>query len=131
VDRRDDEVGIAYEPWYDEYASVFELTAGKMMHWPLNSPHRIENLDMLSVSMTTEYYTRDIRRKLMAVTGNGVLRKYLGIDPEIVTSGPSFWSKALIQAAARRTGMLTGERRKRRAVSFKLDPDRPGQIIDL
>ncbi len=126
-----DEVGINYEPWFDEYADVFELMPGMMMHWPLNSPHRVENLDHLSISMTTEYFTPEIRRKLMAVSGNGLLRKYLGIDPTLTTTGAGFWSKALLQAAARRCGLLDAEQRKRREVTFKLHPERAGEIIDL
>ena len=126
-----DEVGIKYEPWFDEYASVYELKAGQMMHWPLNSPHRVENLDRLSISMTTEYFTPEIRRKQMVNTANGLLRKHLGLDPSRNTSGSSFWSKAVLQAAVSRAGLLNRQRAKRREVTFKLDPVRSGEIIDL
>lgn len=101
------------------------------MHWPLNSPHRVENLDCLNISMTTEYFTHDIRRKQMMNTANGILRNKLGLNPNRTISGAGFWSKAALQAAARRAGLLDGERSKRREVSFKLDPARPGEIIDL
>jgi hypothetical protein len=126
-----DEVGIEYEPWFDDHATIYDLQPGQMLHWPLNSPHRIENLDCLSISMTTEYFTEDIRRRAMVNTANGILRKRLGVDPGRGTSGVAFWSKALLQAGARRAGLLEDERRKRREVTFKLDPARPGQIIDL
>jgi hypothetical protein len=126
-----DEVGIEYEPWFDDYAAVFNLQPGQMMHWPLNSPHRIENQDCLNISMTTEYFTKDIRRKQMMNTANGILRRRLGMTPDRSTSGPGFWSKALLQAVVRRAGLLDGERQKRREVTFKLDPVRPGQIVDL
>jgi hypothetical protein len=126
-----DEVGIKYEPWFDEHATVFELQPGQMMHWPLNSPHRVENLDCLNISMTTEYFTQDIRRKQMVNTANGILRNKLGINPNRDISGTGFWFKAALQSAARRAGILEGERSKRREVSFKLDPARIGQILDL
>jgi hypothetical protein len=126
-----DEVSIEYETWFDEYAYVHELQPGQMMHWPLNSPHRIENQDRLSVSMTAEYFTHDIRRKLMLNTANGILRERLGVSPGRDVSGAGFWSKALLQSAVWRSGLLEGERRKRLAITFKLDPARPGQIIDI
>ena len=126
-----DEVGIKYQPWFDEHATVYELQPGQMMHWPLNSPHRVENMDCLNISMTTEYFTHDIRRKQMLNTANGILRNKFRINPNRVISGAGFWSKAVLQAAARRAGLLDRERSKRREVTFKLDPARPGQIIGL
>jgi hypothetical protein len=126
-----DEVGVSYEPWFDEHAMVHELQPGEMMHWPLNSPHRIENLDCLNISMTSEFYTRDIRRKQMVNFANGMLREKLHLNPARQISGAGFWSKAVLQAAARRVGMFEGERKRRTQPSFKLDPEHPGQVIDL
>jgi hypothetical protein len=50
------ETSIRYEPWYYDYATVFEIGPGQMLTWPLNAPHRVENLGF-SVSMTVEYGT--------------------------------------------------------------------------
>jgi hypothetical protein len=124
-----DEVGIKYEPWFDEFATVYELTPGHMMHWPLNSPHRVENLDALSVSMTTEYFTQDIRRKQMVTTANGLLRK-AGIAPDRSTSGMGFWFKAALQAGVRRAGGLNKLQAERRKRTFKLDT-LTGTMVDL
>lgn len=126
-----DEVGVKYEPWFDDHAKVYELQAGQMLHWPLNSPHRVENLERLSISMTAEYFTQEIRRKMMMNTANGILREKLGYNAGRTTSGPGFWSKALLQSAVWRAGLLDGERKKRLELTFKLDPTRPGEIIDL
>ena len=70
-----------YAPWYDEHAAVVDLNPGEMLHWPLNSPHRVDNHDCLNVSMTTEYWTDPIRRNVMMNCGNAVLRHKLGITP--------------------------------------------------
>lgn len=127
-----DEVGIKYEPWYDEFADVHEIGPGDMMHWPLNSPHRVENLDCLNISMTTEYWTDDIRRKQMLNMANGILRDKVGVRPRSrATEGPGFWAKAALQAGVKRAGLLQKERKARRPVDFKLDPEIPGAIIDL
>lgn len=126
------EVDIPYEPWYDEHAQVFEISGGEMLHWPLNAPHRVENLDCLNVSMTTEYWTEAIRRRQMINMANGILRHKLGVAPKSVsTQGPGFWAKAALQAGVRRTGLLKKERKSRRPIEFRLDDKHPGQVIDI
>src|SRR5690606_14015079 len=71
------EVDIPYDPAYDSHARVFELEGGEMLHWPLNAPHRVETLDCLNISMTTEYWTEPIRRAQMINLANGILRTKL------------------------------------------------------
>jgi len=126
------EVDVPYEPWYEEHATVFEIGGGEMLHWPLNAPHRVENLDCLNVSMTTEYWTQAVRRRQMINMANGILRHKLGIRPGgTATSGPLFWAKAALQAGVRRTGLLKRERTERRPIEFRLDDQRPGSVIDV
>ncbi len=126
------EVDVPYEPWYDEHAMVMEISGGEMLHWPLNAPHRVENLDCLNVSMTTEYWTEYVRRRQMINMANGILRDKLGVTPKsVATSGPGFWAKAALQAGVRRSGLLKKARRARRPVEFRLDPQTPGQVIDI
>ena len=108
------EVGITYERWYDEHARQFNLRPGTMVHWPLNAPHRIENGDDLSVSLTTEYYTWDIRKHTINVGAAGLLRPR--IDPNWVP----FPLKAAMLLAATRTGLLNRRRSERRPVTFEL-----------
>lgn len=126
------EVDMHYEPDYDRQAQVFEIGAGDMLHWPLNAPHRVENLDCLNVSMTTEYWTEDIRRSQVINLANGILRYNAGFAPRSrAINGPAFWAKAVLQAGVRRSGLLQKARKARRAIEFKLDPVHPGEIIDL
>jgi len=115
------ETGIRYEPWYEDYATWMELKAGEMAQWPLNMPHRIENDDELSVSMTIEYFTTDIRRRMFVNGANGLLRERLKMRPARNTSGPAFWAKTAMYAAASKGGLLTRERSKRRPIAFQLD----------
>ena len=127
-----DEVGIKYEPWYDEFASVYDLEPGQMMHWPLNCPHRIENFDCVNISMTTEYYTDTIRRKSRLYTANGILRDKLGITPRgHAMEGAGFFAKSVMQSAVQRLGLLEKGRKERRPIDFRLDKSRLGQIVDL
>ncbi len=125
------EVNMEYAPWYDSHAVVADLQPGEMMHWPLHSPHRVDNHDCLNVSLTTEYWTDPIRRTVMMNCGNAVLRSKLGITPrsEAIT-GPGFWAKAALQAGVKRAGLLSKGRAAARPITFRLDPTRPGALID-
>jgi hypothetical protein len=126
------EVGIKYDPSYEKGAREFLLEPGQMMHWPLYSPHRVENLDCVNISMTTEYWTEDIRRRQMVNLANGILRSKLGVTPRsTATSGVGFWAKAALQAGVRRSGLLKKQQKAKRPIEFKLDPKRPGSIIEL
>jgi hypothetical protein len=126
------EVDMKYDLSYDKAAKVFEIGGGEMLHWPLNAPHRVENLDCLNVSMTTEYWTEAIRRKQMINMANGLMRYKAGYAAKSRNiEGPAFWMKAAMQAGVRRSGLLKKERKARRAVDFTLDPQNLGQIVDL
>ena len=50
---------MPYADWYDRYAQVFDLEPGQMLNWPLNAPHRVENLNFANISMTV-YYVNDM-----------------------------------------------------------------------
>ena len=113
-----DETSIPYQPWYDNYARVFDLYPGNMVQWELNAPHRIENSDELSISMTTEFVTKDIRRHVLMTSGNGLLRD-LGLTPRRTMGGPAYYAKAAIFAAAKRSGMLKA--RQKAPIAFRLD----------
>lgn len=125
-----DEVNIAYESWYDEHAKVFEIGPGEMLSWPLNAPHRIENLGF-SVSMTVEYGTPSIRRKLVVNGANCLLREYLGRSPRPDSSGLAYLSKAALYGSVQGAGLLKARRRQRRPITFHLDPRVPGMITEV
>ncbi len=115
------EVNMPYDPAYDQDARVIDLEPGQMAHWPLNAPHRIENFDCLNVSMTMEFWTDDIRRRHMLNVANGLLRHHLGFEGGRGLSGPVFWGKAALQAAARRGGWLKRLRGAKRPITFRLE----------
>jgi hypothetical protein len=68
----DVEVDLPYAPWYDKHAQVIDLEPGQMLNWPLNAPHRVENLGTLNISMTVSYVTDDIRRAEIVNLANGL-----------------------------------------------------------
>jgi hypothetical protein len=126
----DIEVDIPYENWYDQYARVYDLEPGQMVHWPHNAPHRIENMDCLNVSMTVGYWSESIRRTYMVTRGNGVMRYRFGrIPTSSSTSGPSFLGKAVLHKV--NSSWITRQKAGRRPVEFKLDRTNLGSIVEL
>jgi hypothetical protein len=128
----DMELDVPYAPWYDAHARVLDLNPGEFLHWPLNAPHRVENLDVLNVSMTVSYTTEEIKRAQSVNLANGILRHRFGFKrPGRSISGAPYWSKAMLQKGMRDMGWVKRERAKRREVAFRLDPKRLGSIIPL
>jgi hypothetical protein len=126
------ESALQYDPVFDRDALVLDLEPGQMMTWELNAPHRVENHDELSVSMTTEHWTDEIRRAQMVTVANGILRQHLGVTPKTRgVNGASFWSKAVLQAAWRRSPWFKRERRKMMPVDFRLGRGATTTIVDI
>ena len=126
------EVDLPYAPWYDAHAQVFDLEPGQMLTWPLNAPHRVENLGTVNVSMTVSYGTDDIGRAGIINLANGLLRHRFGYTPKSRSiRGPSFVAKRVLQKLVRNSTWVKREREARSMVDFKLDAAEPGRIIDL
>lgn len=122
---------VPYEAWYDRYAQVIDLKPGEMLHWPLNAPHRVENLGMLNVSVTTEHFTPEIRKQYAVHYANGVLRSRLGLQnlsPRI--DGPMVYPKMAL-AAAFKFGGLQKSRAVQRMVDFRVAKNAPGGFEDI
>jgi len=126
------EVDIPYQSWYDSHAKVFDIGPGQMLNWQLNAPHRVENLDTFSVSMTVSYTNDPIRRAEIVNLANGLLRHRFGYRPKTRNMrGPSYFAKAVMQKLYRNSGWVERERQARRPTEFRLDAAQPGKIIDL
>ncbi|MCP4808658.1 MAG: hypothetical protein GY913_08540 [Proteobacteria bacterium] len=116
------EAEIDYEPWFDDYATVFDLQPGQMLHWPLNAPHRVENGDCINVSVTTEHFTTSIQNSYAVRYANGLIRRGLrGPPPLPNTRGGSFWARAALTVAVKKSGLLKA-RKLEKTVEWELDP---------
>jgi hypothetical protein len=118
----DVEVDMPYAPWYDEHARVFDLTPGQVLSWPLNAPHRVENLDGVNISMTVSFSSPEYRRRDVVHLANGLLRHRFGIAPQSTRiEGAGFFAKAVLQKLMRDSGWVREQRAMRRKVEFKLE----------
>lgn len=125
------EVGLRYEPSYDLAAEVYDFLPGQMLHWPLNAPHRIENLGTLNISLTISYQTEEIRRLGVVNLANAILRHRFGLKPgSRAISGPAYWAKAVLQKAMRNGGWVKAARAHRRAMDFRLDAAHSATAIE-
>ena len=128
----DVEVDIPYEPWYDQHAQVIDLEPGQMLNWPLNAPHRVENLGVVNISMTVSYVSDEIRRAQILNLANGMLRHRFGYTPKSRSlRGPSFFAKQVMQKLLRDGNWVKRERAVRRAIDFRLDETDLGRIVDV
>ncbi|MEO5805314.1 hypothetical protein [Devosia sp.] len=125
------ETDMPYEPWYDDYAQVHMLEAGKMLHWPLNGPHRVVNENMLNVSFTTEHWTNELRKHYAVNYANGFLRSKLGMNKlSQQVTGASYLAK-LATAAAVKFTPLNPQKQKVYKVDFQVDPKAPEGVRDI
>jgi hypothetical protein len=126
------EVDIPYKEWYDAHATVLDIGPGQMLSWPVNAPHRVENLDTFSISMTISYEDQDIRRAQVINLANGMLRHRFGYKAKSRSlRGPSFLAKRVLQKLLRYGSWLNRERSARRPIEFRLDESDLGKIVDL
>jgi hypothetical protein len=120
---------VSYVDWYDKYARISEAEPGQMLHWPLNSPHLVENHDALSISMTIEYFYGEIHRSHVVSRANWLLRHKFGLAPRNrATRGPIFWAKAATWLACRKSPWVEKQKLFRKAIQFQLDETAPGMI---
>ncbi|WP_454632310.1 cupin-like domain-containing protein [Bradyrhizobium cenepequi] len=128
----DVEVDIPYASWYDRHAQVIDLEPGQMLNWPLNAPHRVENLGVVNISMTVSYVNDEIRRAQILHLANGMLRHRFGYTPKSRSlRGPSFFAKQVMQKLLRDGKWVKRERSVRRPIDFRLDDTELGKIVDL
>lgn len=125
------ETDMPFEPWFDDYAEIHDLTPGQMIHWPLNGPHRVVNGNMLNVSFTTEHWTDELRKSYAVNYANGIIRGATGAKSlSQQTTGLSYYAKLGLAAGVKFTP-LNPQKQKVYKVDFRVDPKAPEGIRDI
>ncbi len=65
---------VPYQSSFDEQAEIFDLEPGQCAMWVQNAPHRVSNLDSFNVSLVTDHYTPEARRRARVYRANRFLR---------------------------------------------------------
>ncbi|MGL4511970.1 MAG: cupin-like domain-containing protein [Lacipirellulaceae bacterium] len=118
---------VPYDPEFDRYALVFDAEPGEMISWPQLAPHRVENLEGLNVSLSTEHKNQRARRRINVHTGNHVLRKWGFPCRSIEVDGWGAHVKQFVARLDRYAGKLRGEHKQQWTYpkTFVLDPAAP------
>ena len=126
---------LHYNPEMDELAVVSDMLPGDMFSWPQHSPHRVDNVEGLNVSLSTEHLTKRARRRIRVLQANHFLRTRLGVPAHDERD-------STLTAMAKRcavTGFLAarklcGSKPQGKAgypVTFALDPEAPNGRVEL
>jgi hypothetical protein len=126
---------VPYDCDWDKYALVFDAEPGQLVTWPQLAPHRVENLEGLNVSLSTEHKNVRARRRLNVHTGNYVLRKRFGkACSSIEVDGVAAHFKQFVARLDRYAGKLFGKEKEQWTypITFVLDPSEPDgfRLID-
>jgi hypothetical protein len=122
---------FAYDPAWDAGAERVVLEPGRMVTWPQNAPHRIENGDMMNVSLSIEFMTTEAMMRANVLYANGMLRKTFGAKPE-VQALPDPRAIAKLGAARAWKALRPGDKsRDPLPATFSLVRSEPGAIAAL
>jgi hypothetical protein len=117
---------LPFQAAYDDAATVYDLEPGQWIAWPQNSPHRVTNHDSLNVSLSTEHFTPQTRRRARVQTANRFLRVRLGVRGSSTREeGAMATMKMAVHRLARKAG-LDPLQSKRHTPTMRIDPDAPG-----
>ena len=122
---------VPYRPDFDAQAEVIDLAPGDMACWPQNAPHRVQNLDVFNVSLSTEHTTAASRRRARVYCANRFLRRKLGaVETATDERGAGALLKAALHRACKALG-LDDTRSKTHLPAMRIDPTAPLGCVPL
>jgi hypothetical protein len=125
---------VPYSTSFDEMAQVRDLEPGDVAMWPHNAPHRVSNLDSLNVSLVTDHWTPDARRRARVYKANRFLRVRTPIPHErlgTAESGPMAITKIALHQLGRRLRLDEPMNKAHRPPRYRIDPTSPSGLSAL
>lgn len=93
---------LPYDTAFDVLAESVDLVPGDVIAWAQNSPHRVQNVSGLNVSLSCEFASRASRRREYTVLANRFLARDVHLPVRSGRElGPIASSKRLVYRAAR------------------------------
>lgn len=80
---REQEEELTFQDRFDADAVKLEMGPGDAVIWPQTAPHRVQNADNLCVSLSCEFLTARALIRANAIYMNGLLRRKLGLNPQL------------------------------------------------
>ncbi len=108
--------------WLDKGMEA-TLGPGEGVSFPFMWPHAVENLGELNVSLQSEYHHPASLRRYAAHYANGVMRRYLGLNPR--TTGPGVLGEGLraVAGAMARKMKVHSPKPRRVPMQFVFNPE--------
>jgi hypothetical protein len=125
---------VPYRHAFDQQAEVFDLEPGECAMWVQNAPHRITNHDSLNVSLVTDHYTIDARRRARVYTANRFLRAKAHVPPRLLSTtehGPVASAKVAVHRVGRKLGLDDPMRKAHRPSVRRVDPSAPNGMSPI
>ena len=122
---------VPYSAELDNYALQYDVQPGQLLTWPQHAPHRVENLDGMNVSLSTEHKNaRAIRRNNM-YEANYFLRKHFGFsNPSTDVEAWHAYAKQALARGVRLGNKFTSKQTESftYSKSFEVDPNEPNGV---
>jgi hypothetical protein len=117
---------VPYKKAFDEKARAYDLKVGEVLSWPLNSPHRVTNLEGVNISLSTVHETEETyRRKLVYCANRFFRRTYRLPFRSTEEAGLASYMKRLGYRALRRAGLVKVPPRRAYLARLRIDPRSP------
>ncbi len=122
---------IPYRQNFEDQVIKIDLEPGELICWPHLSPHRVDNLEGLNVSLSLESLTLASRLRVGAHYFDGMINHTFGTKIENGAPHPALgFSKAAIAAVAKKAG-FTRRHSQPLKPAFKINLRKPGCVEAL
>jgi len=122
---------LPFDAGFDAAAKVYDLEPGQWIAWAQNAPHRVMNLDSVNVSLATEHFTLQGRRRARVYVANRFLRSNCGLrNLSVSETGLGAAFKTTLHRLARKAG-LERIQIKSHTATMRVDPDAPQGVAPL
>ena len=123
---------VYYEEGFDKLAKTYDVNQGQILAWPLNSPHRVTNLDSVNISLSTPYETEESDRRKLTYCANRLFRRKYHLPLRSVNEeGVVPYLKRFAYRAWNRAGLVDTPPRRAYITKFKIDPKIEGRVSQL
>ncbi len=123
---------VPYDKSFDDKAVVYDLEPGQAASWPLHSPHRVLNLGEMCVSLTVEYSPFSAVMQNGAQITNGILRRRLGLNPQIEKQGRlSRFIRFAVSRVLRKMTLVKAKTAHESGYLFSVDPEAATAVREL
>jgi hypothetical protein len=119
---------VPYDAQFDKYALVYDVEPGQLLTWPQHTPHRVNNLDGLNVSLSTEHKNARAVRRINVHLANHFLRHQFGLPSKSTkVDGPVAHAKQALARSVRMFERLANRQQPQYIYpkTFVVDPAEP------